>query len=157
MRHPVPILCLLFPNVFCSQVTCWFMTLHFAKRKLDILSDSQLNFYLFSISGKKTYLQRMFCSKQKNPLLNGNLEDFLDASHFLIAARNFLSFLHPSFSNLYWKGIYLIARNKKETHFEVSVKTLTSAWKVEIWQKSKVDFSTKVNLNWKQWLCVSFV
>ena len=85
------------------------MTLHFAKRKLHLLSDSQLNFYLFSISGKKhTHPKaRMFCSEQKNPLLNGNLEDFLDASHFLIAAAetsylfstlHFLIFIEKGFT-----------------------------------------------------------
>ena len=84
-------------------------------------------------------------------------EDFLDASHFLISVPElfFLSFLHPSssFSNLYWKGIYLIACNKKTRptlkSFSLS-KQLFWIFNFLTW-KSKWHFSTVLNLNLKQW------
>ena len=81
-------------------------------------------------------------------------EDFLDASHFLISVPElffFLSFLHPSsFSNLYWKGIYLIACNKKTLKSFFSVKTTFPESSI-FDLKSKWHFSTVLNLNLKQW------
>ena len=84
-------------------------------------------------------------------------EDFLDASHFLISVPElFLSFLHPSssFSNLYWKGIYLIACNKKTRPTLKSLLTVkTTFLESSIFDlKSKWHFSTVLNPNLKQWL-----